>query len=413
MKVAITNAVLSNTGDAAIYEGIVQALEAGGVATRADIYVFDSNARVTRRLYPSWNILQQLAVSPPRRPARLRNLLQRFRHTLVRTVSTNPRVAQRILGLPVLRRTGFAWSFCLMAQMELLISSGGTYLVDHYNFESRAVELEMGSRLGLPVVLWTQSMGPFDSPRASTAIKRIAHCTDLVYFRDEKSAVAWRRTVSGVEGRVVADAVFALARPSRMSQLFGGKRRALLSVREWNRGVASDSFDQSTYADAMRQAASALLEEDFAVTALSTCQGVPEYAYDDSALAMRIFEGMKVEVDRDFHGPDVLLQIVAEAEVVVTTRMHLAIMALVAGVPVIAVAYEFKTLELFRSLGLGDLAISIESVTSDWIEGKLIEVSQNRERWTLSAEQLTKLRTAAMSPVEDLHEIIRPIARQP
>lgn len=412
MKVAITNAVLSNTGDAAIYEGIVQALEARGVARRADIFVFDSNARVTKNLYPSWSVFQQLAVSPPRRPARLRNLLQRLRHALVRTVSRAPRLARFVLQLPAVRATEFARSYGLMSQVDVLISSGGTYLVDHYNFVSRAVELEMGSRLGLPVVLWTQSMGPFEAPRAATAINRIANCTDLVYFRDEKSAMAWLRAASGVEGRVVADAVFSLPRPTPTPELPGGKRRALLSVREWNRGVASDSFDQTKYADAMRSAARVLLQDDFEVTALSTCQGVPEYAYDDSALALDIFRGMDVTVNRNFHGPDELLRIVASADVVVTTRMHLAILALVAGVPVIAVAYEFKTLELFRSLGLDELASNIETVTEDWIASKLAEVSQDRKKWIISEDQLARLRASAMSPADDLHSLNPSTVRQ-
>ena len=44
--------------------------------------------------------------------------------------------------------------------------------------------------------------------------------------------------------------------------------------------------------------------------------------------------------------------------------MHFAILALVSGVPVIPIAYEFKMRELFDGLGQPDLVHDIESVTS-------------------------------------------------
>ena len=48
---------------------------------------------------------------------------------------------------------------------------------------------------------------------------------------------------------------------------------------------------------------------------------------------------------------------------VVATRMHVAILALLMGVPVLPIAYEFKTSELFGKLGLGGLVQDIEAVT--------------------------------------------------
>jgi colanic acid/amylovoran biosynthesis protein len=44
--------------------------------------------------------------------------------------------------------------------------------------------------------------------------------------------------------------------------------------------------------------------------------------------------------------------------------MHAAILALCAGTPVVPISYEFKTKELFGSLGLPELVIDIEEVTA-------------------------------------------------
>ena len=45
--------------------------------------------------------------------------------------------------------------------------------------------------------------------------------------------------------------------------------------------------------------------------------------------------------------------------------MHLAILALNAGIPPLTIAYEFKSLELFQELGHGHLSHDIESITPE------------------------------------------------
>ena len=52
----------------------------------------------------------------------------------------------------------------------------------------------------------------------------------------------------------------------------------------------------------------------------------------------------------------------AAMDLVVATRMHAAILALAAGTPVLPVAYEYKTHELFGALGVGDWVTDIETV---------------------------------------------------
>ncbi|MFT4050809.1 MAG: polysaccharide pyruvyl transferase family protein [Microbacterium sp.] len=402
MKIGVTNAVLSNTGDAAIYESIVDSLSRV-VGSECRVVVFDSNAAVTQRLYPDWEIYQQVSVSPPREPARLRSGLQRIRHALVRRLSAG-RLLTRALGAPLLRRTRFARAFRALESVDLLVSSGGTYLVDHYNFEARVLELRLAAALGKPVVLWTQSMGPFDSERARAQISRIAPTVDAVFFRDARSERAWNGAVpQRPPGAVVADSVFALEIPSR-----GGSsgRRAALSVREWSRGVDSGEYSMEQYESAMRAAARRLEELGWSTTALSTCQGVPSYAYDDSEEAARIFASTAVEIDHDFHSPRALLEELRGYDLVVTTRMHLAILAMISRVPVIAIAYEFKTLELFESLGLGHLVRRIEEVTPEWIADAVTRVVDAPQMALLSDGTIASLRESARRPAKDVRALV-------
>jgi colanic acid/amylovoran biosynthesis protein len=115
-------------------------------------------------------------------------------------------------------------------------------------------------------------------------------------------------------------------------------------------------------------------EHGVQVTFLSTCQGVPEYWTDDSRVADRVVSllpgavRVHVTVDREFHRPERLIGLFAEHDMVVATRMHAGILALCAGVPVLPIAYEFKTVELFQSLGLGEVTQDIEAVTPESLE---------------------------------------------
>src|SRR5262249_44298517 len=107
------------------------------------------------------------------------------------------------------------------------------------------------------------------------------------------------------------------------------------------------------------------------VTFISTCQGIPEYRYDDSKVAEEIVRSLpetvqkKVRVVREFHRPELLIEILRGFDLLVATRMHAAILALVAGTPVLPIAYEFKTTELFQHLGLGQWVQEIENVRAD------------------------------------------------
>ncbi|NJN00949.1 MAG: hypothetical protein HC793_05285 [Aquincola sp.] len=120
---------------------------------------------------------------------------------------------------------------------------------------------------------------------------------------------------------------------------------------------------------AIAGAVSALVRQRGAeVVFLSTCQGVPEYLYDDSLIAERFRERLDtdvqraVSVDHDFHSPTALMQSLRSFDFAISTRMHMAILGLCAGLPVLPIAYEFKTTELYKTLGQGDWVTDISTI---------------------------------------------------
>ncbi len=92
----------------------------------------------------------------------------------------------------------------------------------------------------------------------------------------------------------------------------------------------------------------------------------------------------RVVVDRDFHRPIELASRLTEFDFMISTRMHVAILALGVGVPVFPIAYEFKTGLLFRQLGFPDRIPDINDISRGDLlksfEQFLIELPRHRRK---------------------------------
>ncbi len=199
-------------------------------------------------------------------------------------------------------------------------------------------------------------------------MRETARDADLILLRDEPSHRHLEEIgASTTAVRITGDAAFGLAAPT------GGRSVASLSVavsaRNWPYARGEADRANATYRDAVAEAVTWLVRDRGAnVTFVSTCQGVPEYWTDDSAVAEAIQEQLPadvvdhVTVDRAFHRPAELMELLASFDLALATRMHMAILALVAGTPVFPIAYEFKMRELAERVGLGAWVQDLEDV---------------------------------------------------
>ncbi len=122
-------------------------------------------------------------------------------------------------------------------------------------------------------------------------------------------------------------------------------------------------------------------------------------------VARQIFAGLDVGIDSDYHTPDELMEFLGSASLVISTRMHLAIMSLIVGCPVIAIAYEFKTLELFESLDLSRYVIDMNSVSAEWLVSTAQDVVKEGAT-VLTDEVLAHLARRADTPALALDGVL-------
>lgn len=264
---------------------------------------------------------------------------------------------------------------------DLIISTGGTYLVESYNIDGRIAELLKDIELGNPPVLFTQSLGPFNDRSQHEQLKKIFSASPLVLLRDERSLRNLLDLgISSGSTHVVADSAFWFAKAVKEMndspvQSGNGARigRVAISVREWHvfKGESREAGNER-YRNAIKALATLLVEEWGAeVCFVSTCQGIPEYWTDDSQVADKIAEALpevirrRTVVDKSFRRPSELMEYISEFDLVVSTRLHMAILSLCAGVPVLPIAYEFKTKEVFESFDQGRWVSEIDEIDAE------------------------------------------------
>ncbi|KQS68836.1 hypothetical protein ASG41_07985 [Modestobacter sp. Leaf380] len=270
----------------------------------------------------------------------------------------------------------------LFQDADVVLYTGGTSLVEHYPLEEKFAHIEVALTARRPLVLGTQSLGPFQRPAHQEQVRRVTARASAVLLRDDRSLGNLGQIGADVSrAKVLPDIVFALADP-RPQRPVTQRPRVAVSARAWNHfSGTSAAAGQASYVDALRGAVTWLVRERQAeVVFLSTCQGIDEYWIDDSHTASMIAAGLPedvrqgVTVERGHRSPAELQDAYASFDVVLATRMHAAILSLNAGTPVVAVAYEFKTTELFRGLGLEELSHDIETVSAAGLTASLDHV---------------------------------------
>ena len=422
MKIVITNQVATNAGDAAILQGLVTMLrEAFGHG--AEILVLDAFADESQRHYPALRFRQMYRPGLLRRASRrLLGGLDPFRPLarLQERIAASPDAVTRFL-LPSTARSNLEE----MRSADLIVSTGGTYLVEHYELGEKFLQLALAVASGKPLVLFTQSLGPFRKAANLQSLRRLLPQARLILLRDERSLHHLRDAGIFTAAKVAADGAFALASIDRRegrAAAAGQGLRVALSVRHWLfPSHHSPTSAQSHYKESLAALVEHLVRRHRAeVTFVSTCQGIPGYPFDDAAVAHDIVGSLApdvadhVAVDSAFHTPDDLLDRLGQFDFVVATRMHMAILGLCAGTAVLPIAYEFKTRELFDAMGLGEWVLDIDGISPD-SAGALADafIARLPEITRRAATAVEDQRCSALSVVDDLRSAVRSPSEQP
>lgn len=376
--IIITNIVSLNTGDAAILWGMLQILR-DRYGSDARFTVFDKSAAAASKYYPWARFRQSLFGNSPRSWIGKKLQVKGYGHWLERI---------RYIAL------GFAsylirWKFRGVARLflnpedlesvseyvnaDLVVSTGGTYLTENYGLWTNIRDYRLTLLTGTPLVFFTQTLGPFTRPAYRRAFYKIFSKSAAIFLRDERSKQhVIELGISETKVTLAKDPAFVIHAETRSN--LSDQLHIAFSVRTMHFFDESRRSVAALYKSCVIEMVSAAVRNHGAqVTFLSTCQGIPEYWTDDTKLAEEILSSLpddvlrSVTIDRRFRQPTEIVTTYQTFDLVVATRMHAAILSLVAGTPVVGIAYEFKLEELFNQLHMDDVRLStrdMDEVTS-------------------------------------------------
>lgn len=284
-------------------------------------------------------------------------------------------------------------------QADIVVPVGGGYLLGKNNLhDTLTVVLQLHAILialilGKPVLLFSQSIGPFGNLLQNVAVRLVLNQVQIIMTRESLSTQNLKE-IGVSRPRIVeaADAAF-LFEPSIQTQgkllleRFGvpiAKKIVGVTVRNW-----LPHLEQSAYEQAIADFVKELEAQHY--TVLFVPQVSSTFHNDNDTLVQeRIRKLLPVNTTGVYYlsasiSFEEVKLVFAECAYVVGTRMHSVIFGLTSNVPALAIAYERKTLGIMSSFGLQQYAVPMEQVTSELLLQKFALLEKH------SGEYIAKL----------------------
>jgi colanic acid/amylovoran biosynthesis protein len=414
VKVLVLGGVTLNGGDAAIAQSQRRILASHW--TDLDLTTADMHPVASHRYFPDDTFVPWYYDLLVGRPLSSRVVKRVARHL----PRVKPLMIRRALRAGEALASGRRWGWVLtltvgqrrrlrtMLEADLVVYCGGTSLTENYDLAPKLFDIELARAMGKPYVYMQQSAGPFRDPSVRERLKEQFSASTLVILRDQRSLEhVLDLGVPAEKCLVLPDTVFALASGHlQEAEPAGPPTRVAVSVREWKFFSGMDpETGMRNYFDSLRSLVIGLVRDHGCeVVFVSTCQGRPEYWTDDSATAAQVAAALpddvsaRVTVDRRARTAEELIDFLAEFHVLVATRLHAAILGTCAGLPTLAIAYEYKSQEVWRQLGLPDLVMDIEDVSpAGLLEAVETLLAKRESVRAVLRERVPLLRAGALS----------------
>lgn len=255
---------------------------------------------------------------------------------------------------------------------DLVVSApGGPYFGDIYGGHEPVhwFYIWMAHRRGLPLVLYAPSVGPFDNRLLNRMRRRGFGWFDDVTVREDRSAEMLRALVPGLEVVVTADSALqqpvsgsgsATDAPDRPLRIVGALRRA--------DDDGADAKD-AAYVEGL---AALARERPIELVLLPQVHGVHRDApYQQGLVDALIERGVDAQLADEVLDSNQQRRLIADADVVIAGRYHPAVFAVSAGVPVLVIPYEHKSVGLADAAGLDEWTLDLDDLDATRLETRL------------------------------------------
>ncbi len=325
----------------------------------------------------------------------------------ITVISTDPEDTKKRHGVQAVSWLSFGEISSALRHADLLVSGGGSLLQNVTSGRSLYYYLGviwLAERLGVPVMLYAQGIGPVCGGLARSLMRRIAGGVSLITVRDHGSFDEIASLgITKPPTEVTADPVLAIHPVDlgigrgilKKAKADGAKPVIGISVREWR--------DWDHYKGVIAETADQMARELDARIVFFPMQ-VPEDVKTAETIAGRM--QTEATVLKDEFTTSELLSLVGNFDLLLGIRLHALIFAGVMGVPMVGLSYDPKIDRFLSSIGetaAGDL----QGVTTDAVMKKMREKWEERAEFRKkNAELLAELRGLAARNAELALEFI-------
>jgi polysaccharide pyruvyl transferase WcaK-like protein len=251
----------------------------------------------------------------------------------------------------------------------------------------RVVEVLVAKSLGKPVVMFPNSIGPFQTVIGRSLSKLALNNCDLVLVREPISYDIVKSL--RIRAPIVLTSDTTLTFNGFHDSAFPRKNGFNVGV---SPGVYSHSLSKKEIYDYILAHAKALdlAIEKYGFSVVFMPHYISGFGYDDLEMCKQIQIRMK-KADRteivDVESVEKFKMLISGVDMVVSSKMHPAVLAASAYVPSVCVAYDHKQTGFFMNLGMEECVIPINEVSCETLLSKLDYVWNNRERLAASLEK--------------------------
>jgi colanic acid/amylovoran biosynthesis protein len=288
---------------------------------------------------------------------------------------------------------------------DLILSCGGGYFYSYRSFLpgttfwQNVVHAYLAAALHKPLLFLPQSFGPFASPLARHGVRHLLKRTSVlhVFAREETSyRLLGQMLGQPMEARIALcpDMAFYLAAgepslPRGDVAPEAARPTLLVNLREWPfPGVRDPASRREGYLQAMVAVAHHFVRSHGGQVVVVPQALGPDPAEDDRGICKefcrraRNLPALAQAVHYREPGTDSLaeyLALLSQAMMLVGTRLHSCILALLSGVPAVSVGYQHKSQGTLDLLGLGHLNLDIHDLATDDLLA-LVEATMDRHQ---------------------------------
>jgi len=273
---------------------------------------------------------------------------------------------------------------------SLILSCGGGFINDTSGatFLRHLYSIELANRLDIPVMIYSQSIGPFLKNRYARLTQTVLNGVDWITLRDHISKEHLEEI--GVDQRkvvVAADAAFTLepADTKTAEGILSGcgidyddnKLLVGITARDWNFPESKNPQEsKNAYVNSLLSVIGWLLEsKDARVVFLPQTEEDTEI---QKFLAKKSGRGNIKVLDLSLH-PAKLKAVSGLMDLFIGTRMHSTIFSMSMGVPTISIAYLPKSVDLMNRIGMEDYVIEINKISPEWLRERVNASLNNRD----------------------------------